>query len=163
MAAKSSLLRTVAWILALAGAVPFAVATAALVSTHSQVRVPAIAAMVTYAAVILSFLGGIEWGLALREEAPGASAAARERFHAVALVVSVVPSLAGWGVLWLPSPHWQLGAALGIFVAVWAVDLGFARQGLLPSWFVNLRTAVTALVAVLLGVALYLLRPPGFT
>ena len=157
MAAKHSLVRRLAWILALAGAVPFAAATVALTSPNSQVRVPAIAAMVTYAAVILSFLGGIEWGLALREDPLGGSADARERFRAAALVASVVPSLAGWGVLWLPSPHWQLGAALGLFVAVWAIDMGFARQGLLPSWFVNLRTAVTALVAAILGAALYLL------
>lgn len=157
MAQRPSRVRTIAWILAVAGAVPFAVATFALTSPQSQVRVPAIAAMVTYAAVILSFLGGIEWGLALREDTLGASEAARERFRAAALVASVVPSLAGWGVLWLPSPHWQLGAALALFVAVWATDLAFARQGLLPSWFVNLRTAVTALVAGLLGIALYLL------
>jgi hypothetical protein len=157
MTPRRSPVRILAWILAVAGAVPFAVATAALTSTHSQVRVPAIAAMVTYAAVILSFLGGIEWGLALREDSLGASEASRERFRAAALAVSVVPSLAGWGVLWLPSPQWQLGAALGLFVAVWAIDLAFARQGLLPSWFVNLRTAVTVMVSVLLGIALYLI------
>ena len=157
MARQSSPFRILAWILALAGAVPFAVATVALTSEHSQVRVPAIAAMVTYAAVILSFLGGIEWGLALREDSLGASLQSRERFRGAALLVSVLPSLAGWGVLWLPSPRWQLGASLGLFVAVWAVDLAFARQGLLPSWFVNLRTAVTVLVSALLGVALYLL------
>lgn len=157
MAQRHSLVHTLAWVLAFAGAVPFAVATVALTSTHSQVRVPAIAGMVTYAAVILSFLGGIEWGLALREDSLGASALSRERFRAAALVVSVVPSLAGWGVLWLPSAHWQLGAALGLFIAVWATDLAFARQGLLPSWFVNLRTAVTALVSAILAVALYLL------
>jgi hypothetical protein len=29
--------------------------------------------------------------------------------------------------------------------------------GLLPSWFVDLRTAVTAIVAAILGLALYLL------
>jgi hypothetical protein len=52
---------------------------------------------------------------------------------------------------------WQLGAAIALFVAVWGADLWCARQGLLPSWFVDLRTAVTAIVAVILGVALYLL------
>ena len=157
MAPENRLVRTIAWILAFAGAVPFAVATVALTSPHSQVRVPAIAAMVTYAAVILSFLGGIEWGVALREGPLGAPAIARERFRAAALVVSAVPSLAAWGLLWLPSPQWQLAAALGLFVLVCAVDLGFARQGLLPSWFVNLRTAATALVGAILAVALYLL------
>jgi hypothetical protein len=149
--------RRLAWLLAVAGAVPFAVATIALLSPESRIRVPAIAGMVTYAAVVLSFLGGIEWGLALGDAYPGAPAATRERLRAVALGLSVVPSLAGWGVLWLPSPQWQLGGALGIFVLVWAADLALARKGLVPSWFVNLRTAVTALVALLLGLALFLL------
>ncbi len=54
------MVRRIAWILAVAGAIPFIVATAALyLSSASSVRVPAIAALVTYTAVILSFLGGI--------------------------------------------------------------------------------------------------------
>ena len=53
--------------------------------------------------------------------------------------------------------RWQIGAALGLFIAVWGADLWLSRHGLLPSWFVDLRTAVTAIVAVILGVALYLL------
>jgi len=153
----TSWVRRLAWLLALAGAVPFALATIALVSPESRIRIPAIAAMVTYAAVILSFLGGIEWGVALNEPYPGATPAVKDRLRAAALALSIVPSLAAWGVLWLPSPHWQLGAALGLFVLVWAADLVLSRQGLLPSWFVDLRTAITALVAVILGVALYLL------
>ena len=62
-------IRRIAWILTFAGAIPFAVATGFLFAGDSHVRVPAIAALVTYSAVVLSFLGGIEWGLALREEA----------------------------------------------------------------------------------------------
>ena len=154
---KAPLVRRLAWLLAIAGAVPFAVATFALLSPESRVRVPAIAGMVTYAAVILSFLGGIEWGVALNEPYAGATPQVKDRLRSSALVVSVIPSLAAWGVLWLPSPQWQLGAALALFVLVWLSDLTLARQGLVPSWFVNLRTAVTAAVAVILGVALYLL------
>ena len=60
-------------------------------------------------------------------------------------------------MLWLPSPKWQVGAALALFIAVWASDLWLARQGLIPSWFVDMRTAVTAAVCVILGAALYLL------
>jgi hypothetical protein len=151
------MIRRVAWLLAIAGAVPFIAMTAALLAEKSQVRIPAIAGLVTYAAVILSFLGGIEWGLAVQERYAAAGADARERLRATALVVSALPSLAGWGVLWLPSPQWQLGAALALFIAVWAADLVLARQGLVPAWFVDLRTAVTAVVALTLGVALYLL------
>jgi Protein of unknown function (DUF3429) len=146
------MIKRIAWVLAAAGVVPFLVATAALMSTESSVRVPAIAALVTYSAVILSFLGGIEWGLALREEA------GTERTRAMALGFSAVPSMAAWAVLWLPtSTSWQIGLALAIFVAVWAADQWMASRGLLPSWFVDLRTAITAIVAVILAVALFLL------
>ena len=145
------MVRRIAWLLALAGAVPLALATVALLSGETRVRIPAIAALVTYCAVILSFLGGIEWGLALRE------GGVDERTRAAALFVSTAPSLAAWGVLWLPSATWQLAASLALFVLVWLADLGMSRRGLIPSWFVDVRTAITALVAVILGVALFLL------
>jgi hypothetical protein len=151
------MVRRVAWLLALAGAIPFAALTAALAGQDNHVRIPAIAALVTYAAVILSFLGGIEWGLAVQDPMPGPFPREKEKLRATALFISAAPSLAAWGVFWLPSPHWQVGASIGLFVLVWLADLGLSRQGLVPSWFVDLRTAVTAVVAVILGVALYLL------
>jgi hypothetical protein len=143
--------RRIAWFLTVVGILIFAGLTAMLVSDASHVRVPAIAALVTFAAIVLAHLGGIEWGLALREES------GNDMTRTIALGLASVSSLAAWGVLWLPSPQWQLGAALGLFVAVWGADLWLSRHGLLPSWFVDLRTAVTAIVAVILGVALYLL------
>lgn len=146
---SSARIRRIAWVLTVAGAVPFIVATGALFAEGSNVRIPATVALVTYSAVILSFLGGIEWGLALREEA------GTETTRAMALGLSTVPSLAAWAVLWLPTPRYQLGVALGIFVATWAADQWLTSRGLLPSWFVDLRTAVTGVVAVVLGVALY--------
>ena len=144
------MVRRLAWFLSLAGAVPFLVATAALyASDSSSVRVPAITALVTYSAVILSFLGGIEWGLAIRDES------GNEATRVIALGLSTVSSLAAWAVLWLPSPTWQVGAALGLFVAVWGADEWMAGRGLLPTWFVDLRTAVSAIVAASLAVALW--------
>jgi len=145
------MVRRIAWFLTIVGVLIFAGATAMLFSSASSVRVPAIAALVTFAAIVLAHLGGIEWGLALRDET------ADERTRVIALGLASVPSIAAWGVLWLPSTQWQLSAAIALFVAVWGADLWCARQGLLPSWFVDLRTAVTAIVAVILGVALYLL------
>ncbi|MDH5264527.1 MAG: DUF3429 domain-containing protein [Betaproteobacteria bacterium] len=144
------MVKRLAWFLAFAGAVPFLLATAALfVSDASSVRVPAIAALVTYAAVILSFLAGIEWGLAIRDES------GTESTRAIALGLSTVSSLAAWAVLWLPSPTWQVGSALALFVAVWGADQWMAGRGLLPTWFVDLRTVVSALVAAILAVALF--------
>jgi hypothetical protein len=143
------MVKRLAWIFAITGAVIFAGLTAMLFSSTNQVRIPGIAALVTFAAIVLSYLGGIEGGLALRDEAGTAQT------RAIAFSISTLPSIAAWGVLWLPSPHWQLGASLALFVAVWTSDLWFARRGLVPSWFVDLRTAVTAVVALTLGVALY--------
>ncbi|MGE0357856.1 MAG: DUF3429 domain-containing protein [Burkholderiales bacterium] len=143
------MVRRLAWFLAFAGAVPFVLATGALfVSDASSVRVPAIAALVTYAAVILSFLAGIEWGLAIRDES------GTEVTRAIALGLSTVSSLAAWAVLWLPSPTWQVGTALGLFAAAWAADQWMAGRGLLPAWFVDLRAAVSALVVAILALAL---------
>jgi Protein of unknown function (DUF3429) len=144
------MIRRLAWFLAFAGAVPFLLATGALfVSDASGVRVPAITALVTYSAVILSFLAGIEWGLAIRDES------GTESTRAIALGLSSVSSLAAWAVLWLPSPTWQVASALALFVAAWGADQWMASRGLLPTWFVDLRTAVSALVAAILVVALF--------
>ena len=143
--------RRIAWFLSIVGILIFAGITAMLFSPASSVRVPAIAALVTFAAIVLAHLGGIEWGLALREES------GTETTRAIALGLASVPSLAAWGIFWLPSPQWQLGAALALFVAVWCADLWLSRQGLLPARFVDMRTAVTAIVAVILGLALWLL------
>lgn len=146
------MIRRLAWFLAVAGAVPFLLATGALfVSESSSIRVPAITALVTYSAVILSFLAGIEWGLAIRDES------GTEVTRAVALGLSTVSSLAAWAMLWLPSPTWQVGTALGLFAGVWAADQWMAARGLLPAWFIDLRTAVTALVVAILALALFVL------
>ena len=145
------MVRRIAWFLSIVGILIFASATAMIFSPTSQVRIPAIAALVTFAAIVLAHLGGIEWGLALREES------GNEMTRAIALGLSSVTSIAAWGVLWLPSPQWQIGAALALFVAAWGADLWLSRHGLLPSWFVDMRTAVTAIVAIILGFALWAL------
>jgi hypothetical protein len=145
------MVRRIAWLSAIVGSLIFAALTVALFSSQSYVRIPAITALVTFSAIILSHLGGIENGLAIREEA------STEATRAIALALSIFPALAAWGVLWLPSPRWQVGASLGLFVAVWAADLWLSRHGLIPSWFVDMRTAVTAVVCVILGIAWALL------
>ena len=145
------MVKRLAWLFTLAGAAILAGLTFALFSSETRIRIPAITALVTFAAVVLSYLGGIEAGIALHAERNP------EGSRAFALCLSVVPALAAWGVLWLPSTHSQVGAALGLFIAVWGADLWLARRGLVPAWFVDLRTAVTAAVCVILALALYLL------
>ncbi|HEX6635316.1 MAG TPA: DUF3429 domain-containing protein [Usitatibacter sp.] len=145
------MVRRIAWASAIAGSVILAALTAALFSSGSHIRIPAITGLVTFCAIVLSYLGGIESGLALRGDTGS------EATRAAALVLGIVPSLAAWGVLWLPSPHWQVGASLALFVAVWAAELWLARHGLVPAWFVDMRTAVTAAAVAILALAWWLL------
>jgi len=143
--------RRLAWLLAITGTLIFAVMTAFLFTSESSVRIPATAALVIFAMVVISYLGGIEFGLALREEG------STEPIRALAMSISALPSLASWGVFWLNSPQKQVGAVIGLFVLVWFSDLYLARRGLIPTWFADLRTAVTVTACAILGVALYLL------
>ena len=145
------MVRRILWLFTIAGTLLLAGITAGLLSADNHIRIPAITALVTLAAVILSYLGGLEGGMALRDEA------GNEGTRATALGLSNLPALAAWGVLWLPSPQWQVGSSIALFVGVWACDLWLARRGLIPAWFVDLRTVVTAAVCAILGVAFYLL------
>jgi hypothetical protein len=147
----SAVVRRVAWIAAIAGTLPFLVATGAMLRGDSHIRIPAIAALVTLSAVVVSSLGGIQIGLGVRGEN------SRDGVRALAIAVGALGSLAAWAIPWLPSPQSQLGSALALFVIVWIADLWLARAGLVPGWFMRVRTAVSAVVAVTLGIALYLL------
>ena len=98
-------------------------------------------ALATYAAIIVSFLGGIRWGLAVRDDA-GVGAYA----------IAVLPSLVAWALLAAPEP-WRL-AGLGLFaLALGPVDLTLVRVGAAPPWFGRLRLILStgAGVALLLG------------
>ena len=150
-ARDSRRVRRIAWIAAIAGIVPFAVATGAMLRGDSHIRIPAIAALVTLSAVAISSLGGIQVGLGVRGEN------SRDAVRALAIVAGGLTSLAAWAIPWLPAPQSQLGCALALFVIAWIADLGLARAGLLPGWFMRLRTTASAVVAATIGFALYLL------
>jgi hypothetical protein len=130
-------------VLGLAGLIPFwALALAILFRGALHVSQEKLdLALATYAAVIVSFLGGIRWGLAVRAEDPGINYA-----------VSVLPSLVAWALLAAPEP-WRL-AGLGVVALVLGpVDLGLVRAGMAPPWFGRLRLILStgAGVALLLG------------
>ena len=100
-----------------------------------------------YAAVILSFLGGIRWGV-------------ETQFHpasATALVVSVLPSLWAFTSLLLPDPGAAVLLLLTGFVAIGLADWIAPARGSAP-WMRRLRARLTLAVVVchLLVLALWL-------
>lgn len=89
-------------------------------------------ALLTYGAVIATFLGGLHWGLAMRGPEPVNTR----------LVWGVVPSLVAWVALMLP-----LGAGLLVVAALlascYAVDRVLYASGGLAGWL-TLRLQLTA-------------------
>ncbi len=119
--------------LGLAGLVPFW-ALALAHATHLPQAVPRgeiDGMLATYAATILSFLGGIRWGAALRD--PDGTRVATD------YLFGVTPQLFGWGALFLPDP-WRF-ALLGLGLLVLGpIDRNLVARGLAPPWFGRLRT-----------------------
>jgi hypothetical protein len=143
------MVKRITWIFALAGAVSSA-RSPRCCSRASPTCAPRRSRASSPSARGAFLSRGIEGGLALHDRWA-------QKTRAVSICLSTIPSLAAWGVLWLSSPQQQIGASIALFIAVWCADLWLAHQGLIPSWFVDMRTAVTALVCVILGVAYWLL------
>jgi hypothetical protein len=131
--------------LGLVGAVPFWFAAVCFLAGGPLSPVQALSMAIAYGAVILSFLGGIRWGVAL-----GPIDETRRKRD---LALSVLPSLAGFAAFFTP-PHLGLSLLVSglLLQALW--DVTSADQGLLPRWFGRLRiiltlAAATPLVAML--------------
>lgn len=130
MAKPSKSFQRAALVLTAAGALPFlgfAIGTSIL---SPPTNATAGLWLQTYAAVILSFLGGIRWGIALNDEGAWDGT----------LALSVLPSLAGWvilpfSIILLPDPAWYLAlAALFLVQLIW--DWSSAS---VPAWFKPMR------------------------
>jgi hypothetical protein len=76
-----------------AGLLPFVLGAALVWFVRPDAHPYATLALSAYAAVIVSFLGGIHWGLAFREPSPPATL----------FVWGVVPSLVAWVAVMMPA------------------------------------------------------------
>lgn len=128
-------------ILGLAGLLPFVLGALATLDGGWLGRL-APAALTGYAAVILSFMGGVHWGLAMAAERPSWA-----RYGA-----SVVPALLGWAALLLGGTVAFLLLAAS-FASLLAYDLGAVRAGEAPDWYPRLRWPLTIVVVLCLVLA----------
>lgn len=119
----------VARLLGFAGLAP-AIAATLLVATGER---DAAAIGAFYPLLILSFLGGIWWGFAMRAEARQGALAA----------VAVIPSLAalalGLGVVFSLGSGWSLVAIGAALMLTLSVDRWFAEHGFAPAGWMALR------------------------
>ena len=124
--------RRTAMLLGAAGVLPF-VAGALTTWLVGDTRLGrwSLDAATLYGAVILSFLGGIQWGLILRK--PDAK-------HSL-LFLSVLPALLAWAALLLPQ-QLTLATLILCFPACLLVDFRLS----IPAWFRSLRMGLTVVV-----------------
>ena len=132
-----------AWVLGIAGLLPFVACATALQVGPPELFEPAYAALIGYSVAILSFMGGVQWGLAMRSDANG---------QWLAYGASVVPALLGWAAL-LSPPAVQLPALAAGFTLLLMYDLSAVRRGTAPVWYRQLRWPLTAVVVVCLALA----------
>ena len=128
--------------LGLSGAIPFVV-LASLGAVEWHVGISDVTfALRGYGAVILSFLGGVHWGVVIHNEPREVM---NDKKDAIDLGLAVVPSLIGWMGL-LVDQMWGICILILGFVMVLFMDLRIVRRGLIPVWYPYLRILLTAIV-----------------
>ena len=135
--------------LGLAGLIPFFATAATLWLGETINQFDATTALVAYAAVILSFLGGINWGAAIINN--NATQLTKPLFW------SIVPSLAAWAALLLQSLFSEAVALfilLVAFVLQYLSDRRAVALGRFPPWFARLRLILTCGAVLSLAIGL---------
>lgn len=125
-------------VLGLAGLAPQALCVL-LVAFSDAYRWAALAAACFYAAIILSFLGGLWWMAALQ------AGDRRARFY----ILAVIPSLAAWAALlpWVVGATWPVPSliALGALLLISPLaDRMLARSITFPTGWLKLRATMAS-------------------
>ena len=132
-----------------AGVIPFAGLTVlSIVSSGSASgfsTVVVLQALVAYGMVILSFMGGVQWGL----EMAGSDG---RRHDTLGFAASVVPALVAFGVSFVQPLVALVFLALG-FVGLLGYDLRRIKAGVGPGWYAGLRLQLSTAVVLCLGAA----------
>jgi hypothetical protein len=99
--------------------------------------------LMTYAAVILSFMGAIHWGVAMSRSSD---------IEVTQLGLSVIPALIGWLALLVASVYGYILLIL-CFSALLLADKSVNKAGLLPGWYLPMRMILTTIVVLCLLIA----------
>lgn len=148
-------LSPLAVILGIAGMIPFVFCGLGVLTTPDPDATKWMLALTAYGAVILAFLGGVHWGLALVDTNDTVIDAPTPGQNRMRLVLGVIPSLLGWfavlSTVFLPV-NLPLAIVIAGFILTNVVEGRAGRAGLLPTGYLWLRWGLTAVVVSVLSV-----------
>lgn len=125
------------------GLLPFVLGALLVWVVNAEAHPYATLALAGYAAVIVSFLGGIHWGLGFRLSAPPASL----------FLWGVVPSLVAWLAVMMPASAGLVVQGV-MLVVCYAVDRRvYPQQGLAHWLTLRFRLSAVAALSCFLGAA----------
>ena len=142
-----------ALMLGLAGLIPFyGLAIWQGITPDELLSERLITAFVLYAACILSFLGGVGWGLAMSEP--------DQLQRGLNFGISTAPSLVGWAAAFINVQNlpFSLSILAMAFLLQGLWDWRLAASGRAPHWFGTLRIGLTIAVISALALA-WMMRP----
>ena len=100
--------------------------------------------LITYGAVILSFMGAVHWGVAMTYD---------EENRSKYFIASVIPVLAAWPALFAPETLAFIILIVG-FILLIAYDWYVNKPQGLPDWYISMRNVLTVVVVICLNAAL---------
>ncbi len=136
-----------------AGALPFIIAATAVWMIAPDLRAVTVQFLVGFGVVLLSFTGGVRWGLAMRAEGGPTF---------LQLLIAAVPAGISWitiflGTIWpglAIGPIVQLVLLIVAFgILLWS-DFIATHAGEAPQWYIGFRAPLTILVELSLIAAL---------
>ena len=96
--------------------------------------------LITYAAIILSFMGAIHWGMAMSKTNN------KQNKH---FITSVIPALVAWFSLLIPEFFSLIILLIGFFLLL-SLDLAVEKSQGFPNWYIHMRIKLTLIVSLCL-------------
>ncbi|MDX1974704.1 MAG: DUF3429 domain-containing protein [Rickettsiales bacterium] len=119
---------------------PFVALSVAIAMGHYAEPAQALMTLFSYAAVIITFTGGIHWGIAIQQYSKNTRVA-----NTLALE-SIVPVAIAWSLVFFHAYHIQLLILSLVFTLIWVVDSLLYNMNIIPQWFFTIRCVVTPIM-----------------
>lgn len=117
------------------GAIPFVAPAVASLFGFSDLHMHVL--VLSYGAIVASFISGMHWGLYLRHDA-------QTRINL--LVTSNIVALSAWASLIIPITRWQYLLQIACFILLLIIDHQLTKTRVHATWFFNLRVWITLVV-----------------